>query len=143
MLNAMLTKLLEIPGLTIMYDQVMDYLSLKWNGSRKSEEFREAGKEIIKAIRKTNAKFILSDNTDWKMISPNDHGWAAFNWFPAAEVAGIKKLASVVSKDYFNRLAESSIEGMADVECMEIRNFGTPQEALKWLTQSKNHQPCK
>lgn len=61
----MLTKLLEIPGFTIVYDQVNDYLRLKWNGSMKNEEFREAGQEIIKAIGKTNTKFILSDNTDW------------------------------------------------------------------------------
>lgn len=72
------------------------------------------------------------------MISPNDHGWAAYNWFPAAEAAGIRKLATVLSINYFNRLAEKSIEGMADVERMEIRNFHTPEEALNWLTQKED-----
>lgn len=76
-------------------------------------------------------------------MSPNDHGWATYNWFPTAETVGIKKLVTVLGSDYFNRLAERSIEGKADVECMEIRNFHTPQEAVKWLTQNRNRLPCK
>lgn len=129
--------LFENKNITIIHDLENGYLLIKWSGFMKSDEFREAAREIIKAIGKTNAKSILSDNTNWKVISPNDHGWAANHWFPEAEASGIKKLATVRSNDYFNRAAEKSIEEMAEVQCMEIKNFKSMEDASKWLTESK------
>lgn len=136
----MSTILFENKNVTIIYYEDKDYLLVKWNGFIRSEEFREAAGEIIKAVEKTRSKFVLSDNTKWKVISPNDHGWAAYNWFPEAEAKGVRRLATVLSSDYFNRAAEKSIEGMADVDCMEIRNFTEPDEALTWLIESKSTQ---
>jgi hypothetical protein len=132
----------ENRNVKIIYHNSEDYLFIKWDGFIKSDEFRKAAGEIIKAIEKTNVKFVLSDNTDWKVISPNDHGWAAYNWFPEAEAKGVKKLATVLSTDYFNRAAEKSIEGMADVRCLKIANFQTVAEASAWLTENKKVQNC-
>lgn len=133
----MATTLFENRNLTISYHADRGYLFLQWNGSLTSEDFRTAGHEIIKAIEKTKGDSILSDNTHWKVISPNDHGWAAYNWFPEAEAKGVKRLATVSSSDYFNRSSEKTIVGMAEVNCMDIRNFKTTAAALKWLTESK------
>lgn len=134
--------LFENPYLTIRFHRKEDYLFLKWNGFSGSENFRKLASEIISAIEETKTTRILSDNTDWKIISPNDHGWAANNWFPQAEAKGVKLLATVLSSDYFNRAAERSIEEMADVDCMQIKNFGSVEQALAWLTESKNLQKC-
>lgn len=138
----MSTTLFQNNNVTVIYHNDKDYLFIKWNGFVKGDEFRKAAGEIIKGIEKTHTKFVLSDNTDWKVISPNDHGWAAYNWFPEAEAKGVRKLATVLSTDYFNRVAEKSIEGMADVRCMEIKNFKTTDEALAWLTEKKAVQNC-
>jgi hypothetical protein len=121
-------------NLTIGLDEQDDYLHLKWNGFAGSETFRNVANEIIRAIENTKVTRILSDNTDWKVISPNDHGWAANHWFPQAEKKGIKFLATVLSNDYFNRAAERSIESIAEVDCMQIRNFSSVDKAVEWLS---------
>jgi hypothetical protein len=133
----MATRLFENKNLSITHDEKKGYLFLKWNGFLNSDGFRKAALEVIKAIVQTKAQAILSDNTEWKIITPNDYGWAAYNWFPEAEIKGIKKLATILSSDYFNRISEKSIENMAEVRCMEIRNFQTIEEAQKWLDMPK------
>lgn len=133
----MASTLFENKSVSIRYHADSDYLFVKWNGFISSDEFRQAASEIIKAVEHTGTKRILSDNTEWKAISPNDHGWAAYNWFPEVEAKGVRKLATLLSTNYFNRAAEKSIEGMADVDCIEIRNFTRPEDALSWLTTSK------
>lgn len=125
--------LFENKNLTIIFYEDKNYLFLKWSGFIPSEEFKALATEILSAIDKTETHAVMSDNTDWKVINPNDHGWAANHWFPAAEKKGISKFATVLSNDFFNRAAENNIEGMADVNCMQIKNFTTAEEAMKWL----------
>jgi hypothetical protein len=127
----------ENKNLRIAYDEEKRQLLLTWNGSLDSKGFRNTASEIIRAIEQTKAESILSDNRAWRIISPNDYGWAAHSWFPAAEAKGVKKLATILSSDYFNRVSEKSIENMADVRSMEIKNFNTCDEAQNWLKGSK------
>lgn len=133
--------LFQHENLTIHYHHPHGHLVLEWRGFTEGKIFRELSDEIIVAIEKTKAKSILSDNTNWKMIPPNDQGWAAHNWFPRMEGKGVKRLATVLSNDIFNRAAERSIEGMAEVDCLQIRNFGSIDEALSWL-ESKSTINC-
>jgi hypothetical protein len=120
-------------NLTIIVYEDKTYLFLKWNGFIPSEGFKALANEILSAIDKTKTRAVMSDNTNWKVISPNDHGWASNHWFPVAEKKGIRKFATILSNDYFNRAAEKNIEGMADVNCMQIKNFTSSEESLKWL----------
>lgn len=130
--------LLENKNLTIIFYENMNYLFLKWDGFIPSEDFKLLASHILSAIDRTNAAAILSDNTNWKVISPNDHAWAANHWFPTAEKKGIRKLATIMSSDYFNRAAERNIEGMADVHCMQIKNFNRPEDSIRWLQTAKS-----
>ncbi|MEO5602809.1 MAG: hypothetical protein ABIR06_17955 [Cyclobacteriaceae bacterium] len=130
----------ENPSITIFYYEDKDYLFIKWHGFTQSEPFRNAATQILKTIEITKTTSILSDNTNSKVISPNDHGWAAFNWFPQAEAKGIKMLATVLSADYFNRASEKVIEDMAEIKYMKIKNFSSVDEASKWLQESKKLQ---
>lgn len=138
----MSTILFQNNWLTIFHNVERDYIYVKWNGFIRGDDFRAAAGEIIKAIRKTKSKSVLSDNTDWETISPNDHGWAAYNWFPEAEASGVRKLATIPSRDYFNRAAEKSIEGMAEVRCMEMKKFNTVGDAEAWLAERKTAANC-
>lgn len=138
----MSTTLFENKNLVIQYNQEKAYLLLKWNGFASGEQFRMLAGEVIKAIEKTGATRLLSDNTNWKVISPNDQGWAAYTWFPKAEEKGIRKLATVLSTDYFNRVAERSIETLAEVDCMHIKNFYSMDQALTWLVDTKTVEKC-
>lgn len=140
--SIMSITLFESEHLTIRYDQQKDYLLLKWNGFSKGQEFRDFANEVLKAIAHTKTKRILSDNTNWTTIAPNDQGWAANNWFPKVEASGVRKLATVLSKDFFHRTAERSIEGMTDVDCIHIKNFESTEEASAWLNQNAPYPQC-
>lgn len=138
----MYTALFESKTLRIVYDHQHDYLHLKWIGFSEGKEFRNLASEVLRAIATTESTRILSDNTSWRAIAPNDHGWAANTWFPIAEAQGVRKLATVLSNDLFNRIAERSIEGMADVNCMQIKNFQSAEEATAWLTGRESFPKC-
>ncbi|GCC51550.1 hypothetical protein SanaruYs_17750 [Chryseotalea sanaruensis] len=130
----MLSLLFENNHLTIKHHKTDQYLLLTWKGFIPSTEFRSLACEIIKAVEKTKVNKILSDNTEWKIISPNDYSWAASHWFPKAEESGIKQMATVLSTDAFNRLAERTVQNMADISGMKIRNFERLAKAADWLT---------
>ena len=129
----MSSLLFENKHLIINYDKDNHYLTLIWTGFIPSEQFRALACEIIKAVEKTKVTKILSDNTDWKIISPNDYSWAANHWFPKAEECGVRKLATILSVDYFNRHAERTVEGMADIEKLAVKQFEKVQDAVSWL----------
>jgi hypothetical protein len=130
----MLSLLYENKHLSITHYKDDQYLLLTWKGFIPSSEFRSLACEIIKAVENTRVNKILSDNTEWKIISPNDYSWAANHWFPKAEESGIKQMATVLSKDTFNRQAERTVQNMADISGMKIRNFERLAEASDWLT---------
>lgn len=132
----MSSLIFENQHLAISYDADNRYLTLIWRGFIPSNQFRSLACEIIKAVEKTKVTKILSDNTEWKIISPNDYSWAANHWFPKAEESGVRQLATVLSTDYFNRHAERTVEGMAEVEKLVIKQFKSINEAATWLTSS-------
>lgn len=125
--------LFENKSLTIIFYEEKNYLFLKWNGFIPSEDFKTFANQILIAIDQTRTEAILSDNTNWKVINPSDHEWAANHWFPAAEKKGIRKLATILSQDYFNRAAEKNIESMAEVNHMQIKNFNNQEKSIRWL----------
>lgn len=136
------TTLFESENLSIAYNHKLDFLHLKWSGFSEGKEFRNLASEILRAVATTKSARILSDNTHWRAIAPNDHGWAANTWFPMAEAQGVRKLATVLSNNIFNRIAERSIEEMADVNCIKVRNFQSGQEAIAWLTSEETFTKC-
>lgn len=130
-----ITKICESKHLDIRFNNELGFIELLWRGFIPSTEFRELASKIFSALDKTGAKKILSDNTNWKIISPQDQGWAANRWFPAAEARGIVKMGSVLSEDIFNRSAERTIESLTEIETMQVRSFNNREEALTWLTR--------
>jgi hypothetical protein len=134
----MSSLLFESKHLQISYHQDNKYLNLVWKGFIPSEQFRFLACEIIRAVEKTKVTKILSDNTDWKIISPNDYSWAANHWFPKVEESGVRQLATVISTDYFNRYAERTVEGMTDVEKLVIKQFESSIDAATWLISNSS-----
>jgi hypothetical protein len=123
--------------LIISLDQENDYLHLKWSGMMNSKLLRDLGSKILKAIAETKVDKIISDNTQWKIISPNDYMWAADFWFPKAEASGVKRFASVQSSNFFHLAAERDIQNMTDTQCMQIRNFKSADKAIAWLAKKE------
>ena len=130
-------------NLTIRYIEDDDYLLLRWNGFAEGSYFRFLTNQVLLAVEKAGTRTILSDNTHWKTISPNDRGWAANHWFTKAEEKGVRRLATVLSKELFHRMAERSIEAMAAPECMQIKSFKSMEEAEVWIKSSPKSDHCR
>ncbi len=126
-------QLCESPHLEIRFHADPGFIELIWKGLIPSIEFRELAAKIFEALDKTGVKRILSDNSKWKIISPQDQGWAAHRWFPKAEAEGVVKLASVQSQDIFNRFSERNIQSLTELESMQVHHFTHRQEAISWL----------
>lgn len=129
------TQLCESSHLDIRFNSDLGFIELLWKGFIPSTEFRELANKIFDALDKTGAKRILSDNTSWKIISPQDQGWAANKWFPMAEAKGVVKLGSILSLDIFNRSAERTSQSLTEIEKMQVRNFTNREDALDWLAK--------
>jgi len=129
----------ESSHLDIRYNGEIGFIELLWKGFIPSTEFRELATKIFNALDKTGDNLILSDNTYWKIISPQDLGWAANRWFPKAESKGVIKLGSVLSQDIFNRSAERTIDSLTEIESMKVRHFKSRKEAIDWLRESDKH----
>ncbi len=136
----MLSPLFEDRHLTVRHDKEKGMLILTWRGFIPSAAFRDLACEVIKAVDESGATKILSDNREWKIISPNDQGWAANHWFPKAEAQGVRALATILSTDIFNREAERNVEGLADLKQMQVKNFHTAEDALHWLNFVTKHE---
>ncbi len=130
------TKICESSHLEIWFSGDYGFIELLWKGLIPSTEFRELAAKILDALDKTGVNKILSDNTNWKIISQQDLGWAANRWFPKAEAKGVIKLGSVLSQDIFNRSAERTIDSLTEIESMKVRHFESRQEAIYWLRES-------
>lgn len=65
----MSTILFENEDLIIIYYDDKDYLFIKWNGLIEGGTFKKLASEVLKAVDKTGASLILSDNTKWKAIT--------------------------------------------------------------------------
>ena len=124
--------------LTIEHDVANSMLSLTWIGETTGGQFRDLATSVLTSIEATRADKIVSDNSKWRIISPNDYGWAASFWFPMAEDQGIKRLATIQSEDIFHAAAEKEIQHMADTSRMRIATFKKREDALRWVLDSAN-----
>lgn len=133
------TKICESQHLEIWFHED-GFIELLWKGLIPSAEFRGLATKILDALDKTRVNRVLSDNTNWKIISPQDLGWAANHWFPMAEAKGVIKLGSILSQDIFNRSAERTIDSLTEIESMKVRHFESRQEAINWLLKSDKNR---
>ena len=124
----------------IEYDAGVACVSMIWKGYATSAQFREANERVLAAIKERRAAKLLGDAKEFVLIGADDQAWLASNWIPRALQAGVRKIALVMPRFYFNRVAVDTVAqrlaGDFARELVSIEYFDARGAARTWLAES-------
>ena len=124
----------------IDYDGQVPCISMIWKGYATSAQFRAANERVLTAIVQCNANKLLGDAKDFVLIGADDQMWLATNWIPRALQAGVRKIALVMPRFYFNRVAVDTVTQRLSGEfarnLVRIEYFDAREAAHSWLAES-------
>lgn len=124
--------LFSAKNLEISYHPEGAYLYANWKGIQTIDAVKAGCEKLLEILKAKRCKCVLNDNT---LVSGTFHGaaeWAAEDWFPRMNKAGLKYFAWVYSPSVFSQLSMDKTISSAKNET--IKTFGNPQDAQKWLT---------
>jgi hypothetical protein len=121
---------------TITYESEWKLGTAQWQGFLSSVEFREAVTKCLQLIEEFKLLRWLGDNRKMKVIRQADQDWFAVNVLPRIQASTIRRHATVVSEDIFNKMAvEQIIKRAENPEALFLKEFNSKQMALAWLKQ--------
>ena len=124
----------------IDYDVDVPCVCMIWKGYATSAQFRAANERVLAAIKERNASKLLGDAKDFVLIGADDQMWLASNWIPRALQAGVRKIALVMPRFYFNRVAVDTVAQRLSDEfarnLVRIEYFDSRETARHWLAES-------
>jgi len=124
----------------IDYDGQVPCISMTWKGYATSAQFRAANERVLTAIVDCKASKLLGDAKDFVLIGADDQMWLATNWIPRALQAGVRKIALVMPRFYFNRVAVDTVTQRLSGEfarnLVRIEYFDSREAAHNWLAES-------
>ena len=122
------------------YDGDVPCVRMLWKGYATSAQFRAANERVLEAIKERKASKLLGDAEDFVLIGADDQMWLASNWIPRALQAGVRKIALVMPRFYFNRVAVDTVAQRLSGEfarnLVRIEYFDGRESARNWLAES-------
>lgn len=123
----------------IDYDIDVPCVCMLWKGYATSAQFRAANERVLETIRERNATRLLGDAKDFILIGAEDQTWLASNWIPRALQAGVRRIALVMPRFYFNRVAVDTVTQRLSGEfarnLVRIEYFDQREPARDWLAE--------
>jgi hypothetical protein len=121
---------------TITYEPEWELGTAQWQGFLSSAEFREAVTQCLQFLEEYKPLRWLGDNRKMKVIRQADQDWFAAYVLPRIQASTIRRHATVVSEDIFNKMAvEQIIRRAENPEALFLKEFNSKQMALAWLKQ--------
>ena len=124
----------------IDYDGQVPCVTMVWKGYATTVQFRAANERVLAAIQERGAGKLLGDAKDFVLIGADDQMWLASNWIPRALQAGVRKIALVMPRFYFNRVAVDTVTQRLSGEfarnLVRIEYFDSRVAARNWLAES-------
>lgn len=121
---------------TVTYDKELQLGIAVWNGFLTSAEFKEAIEKCLQLMEEYQPLRWLGDNRKLRAIRKADQDWFAESVFPRLAASSLRRNASVVSEDLFNRMAvEQLVKRAENLGDMIIKEFDNEEEAMAWVTQ--------
>lgn len=124
----------------IDYDGQVPCVTMVWKGYATSAQFRAANERVLTAIQERGAGKLLGDAKDFVLIGADDQMWLASNWIPRALQAGVRTIALVMPRFYFNRVAVDTVTQRLSGEfarnLVRIEYFDSRVAARNWLAES-------
>ncbi|WP_210462249.1 SpoIIAA family protein [Rufibacter roseolus] len=132
----MVTTYFQSKAFTLLYDHTNQLGIAEAVGFLSSEEFREAVTMCVRLLEEHKPLRWLADNRQMKAIRQADQAWYAEFAFPKLRDSSIRRNATVVSEDIFNKMAvEQLMKRAPDLGDMALKDFESREEALAWVLQ--------
>ncbi|RFZ84981.1 PAS domain S-box protein [Mucilaginibacter terrenus] len=120
--------------ITVTYNEAAKRLDVDWTGFQDLESVKAGGMRMLRMLKHNKVSRVLNDNThvigNWSEASD----WAAQEWFPMMEAAGLRYFAWIYSPSAFARLAA---EKSADVSIgnVTVQFFTDYYDAERWINE--------
>ena len=122
--------------ITLTYEPEWELGTAAMQGFLSSQEFREAVMMCTQLMEDKKPLRWLADNRKMKAIRQADQEWFMAHALPKLQASTIRRNATVVSEDIFNKMAVAQIVKRADnLGNMWLQEFTDKQQALTWLKQ--------
>lgn len=130
----MLQLYYETDAIRVSYDEEMQLGKGEWKGFVSSDELRNTALRSLEFINEHGITRWLSDRSHMKAIRQQDQQWTVEEFVPKLINSPLRRMASVVSSDIFNKMAMEQIfkriGGLGDIA---FRDFDSVAEAMEWL----------
>lgn len=119
---------------TVTYDAEMQLGMATWDGFLSSSEFREAIEICLNLMDEHKLVRWLGDNRKLRAIRQADQDWFVEYVFPRLADSTLRRNASIVSEDLFNKMAvEQIVKRANNLGDMVLKDFDNLEEAMAWL----------
>lgn len=123
-------------AVTITYDDELQLGRATGYGFLSSKEFREVVEACLAVIEEYKPLRWIGDNRKLRAIRQADQEWFATHVFPRLAVSSIRRNATIVSEDVFNKMAVEEILKRADnLGDMVLKDFDNVEDAIAWLSE--------
>jgi hypothetical protein len=140
-----MNAMFEHPLLLIRHDEFVlvqadeddKLISLKWSGYAPSTVFRQILEEARENVAQHGLLRWLADLRGMNAILRQDEQWTVTDWFPRLAKTGLKRMAILMSTDYFNQMSVDRIMQAATPEMpFDVSYFDNEESARAWLLAS-------
>lgn len=122
--------------LTLTYEPEWELGTAQWKGFLSSQEFQEAVMMCLQLMNKYKPLRWLGDNRKMRVIRQADQEWFVAHALPHLQAGTIRRHATILSEDIFNKMAvEQIIQRSDNKEALFLKEFNTKPLAIAWLKQ--------
>ncbi|MBB6609662.1 STAS/SEC14 domain-containing protein [Pontibacter sp. Tf4] len=121
---------------TITYDDELRLGRAEWNGFISGQQFRDVVQKCIDLMNEYEPLRWLGDNRKLRALRQADQDWFVANVIPKIVASSLRRNATVVSEDLFNKMAVEQIVKRADnLGDMVVKDFEDVETAMAWLAE--------
>ncbi|MFD2246820.1 hypothetical protein [Pontibacter ruber] len=138
----MLKLYYETEAIRVSYDKDLQLGLGEWKGFVSSDELRVTAMRSLDFINQYSIIHWLSDRSKMKAIRQQDQQWIVEAFIPKLLESPLRRMASVVSEDMFNKMALNNIlqrsGGLGDIVFCDFDNL---DNAIEWLKLPLSPEP--
>ena len=125
---------LDAPHISIRWNHSFPWVVVEWKAWTDSASFRSAYDTILVAVRENRASGVLIDLRKARVLADDDQKWIVEDWGPRSIQAGVRRRAIVAPERSLPRTISESVRARVPTGLLEVRAFGTMEEAVGWLS---------
>ncbi|TAF64784.1 MAG: STAS/SEC14 domain-containing protein [Cytophagales bacterium] len=125
---------------TIGYNTKSNILFTHWKEATAKltdELYKELSKRRLDFLAQYKSNKILTDTQKFYFtVSPELQAWVAEHTLKTMQIAGVKKIAIIVSEEFIASLSIEQTMEEPEAKPFQTRYFGTQNEAIEWLEET-------